>query len=220
LFYGNARRTEEKILRIKETGTTTVGLVFREGIVFATDQRVTAGHYIAHKHGKKVHMIDSHAGITISGVVADAQAVIDILRYHAKLYRIERGRPMPIRSIATLASNVFFTYRLFPLIADVLIGGVDESGPSLFNIDFFGSLTNDNYISTGSGSPIAYGILESEFKPGMSREEATKLAIKAVFYAMRRDSASGDGIDVAIVDTSGYKELSLEEKKRILSTLT
>ena len=218
MFY-DYRELVERAFKAKGTGTTTVGLIFKEGIVFATDQRVTAGHYIAHRHGKKVHMIDSHAGITISGVVADAQAVIDILRYHVKLYRIERGRPMPIRSIATLASNIFFAYRLFPLIADVLIGGVDESGPSLYNIDFFGSLTNDSYISTGSGSPVAYGILESEFKPGMSRDEAVKLAMKAVFYAMRRDSASGDGVDVAVVDSSGYRELTLEEKKRVLSSL-
>lgn len=218
LFYVSGG-PKERMRVVKETGTTTVGLVFKEGIVFATDQRVTLGHYIAHKHGKKVHMIDSHVGITISGVVADAQAVIDILRYHTKLYRVERGSPMPVRSVATLASNIFFAYRLFPLIADVLIGGVDHSGPALFNIDFFGSLTNDEYISTGSGSPVAYGILESEFKRDMSRDEAVRLAAKAVYYAMRRDVASGDGMDIAVVDSGGYKELSVDEKKRVLSSL-
>ena len=218
MFYNGLGASRETVARVKKTGTTTVGLLFRGGVVLATDKRVTAGHFIAHHQGKKIHMIDEHVGITISGVVADAQAVIDLLRFHARLYKMERGYRMPVRSVATLASNVFFAYRLFPLIADVIIAGVDEE-PRMYNIDFFGSLTSDNYISTGSGSPIAYGILESEFRKDMEKDEAVKLAVKAVHYAMRRDSASGDGIDVAVIDSAGYRELSLEEKRRIIDSL-
>ncbi|MGB9733047.1 MAG: proteasome subunit beta [Conexivisphaera sp.] len=202
----------------KTTGTTTVGLIFNGGVVLATDKRVTMGYFIAHRQGRKIYQIDDHLGITISGVVADAQAVIDVLRYGAKQYRVEQGRPMPVRSAASMAANLFFSYRLFPLIADVLIGGFDGS-PGLYNIDFFGAMSSEKYVSTGSGSPVAYGVLESGYREGLSEDDAVSLAVKAVHYAMKRDSASGDGIDAVILDARGYREVDQETKRRIVSAL-
>jgi len=198
-------------------GTTTVGLVCKDGVVFSTDTRVTMQRFIAHRKGKKVYKIDDHLGMTIAGVVADAQNVVDILRYHASIYKLERKAPIPVRAVARLASNVFFSSRLFPYIADVLIGGYDETGTSIFNVDLFGSLIKENYVSTGSGSPIAYGILESEYKDGLMLEKGVTIAVKAVTSAMKRDSASGDNFDVVIIDKKGYRELSEEEKKSILT---
>ena len=61
-------------------GTTTVGLVCSDGVVLATDTRVTAGGFIAHKRGKKLLNIDDNIAMTISGGVADAQNVVDTLR--------------------------------------------------------------------------------------------------------------------------------------------
>ncbi len=216
MFY-DLDRGEDSV-KVKKLGTTTVGLLFDGGVVLATDRRVTAGHFIAHSKGKKIHKIDDNVGMTISGVVADAQAMIDILRFHVRIYKMERGAMMPLKAVATLASNIFFAYRLYPLIADVIIAGVDEA-PGLYNIDLFGSLSSDDYISTGSGSPIAYGILEAEYHKGMGADDAVKLAAKAVHYAMRRDSASGDGIDMAVIDRSGYRELTSEEKRRVIESL-
>ena len=199
-------------------GTTTVGVVCSDGIVFSTDTRVMMPRsYIAHKKGRKVYKIDDHLGMTISGVVADAQNVVDILRYYAGIYKLEKKAPMPVRAAARLASNVFFSSRLFPYIADVLIGGHDETGASIFNVNLFGSLTKENYVSTGSGSPIAYGILESEYRDGITLEKGIAIAIKAVTSAMKRDAMSGDSFDVVIIDKGGYKELSEEEKKRLLT---
>ncbi len=200
-------------------GTTTVGIVYREGVVLATDTRVTSGTYIAHKRGRKLHQIDKHLAMTIAGVVADAQSVIETIRYHANIYRLERHKPIPVASAARLASNLFFTYRLFPLIAEVLVAGVDSGGPKLYVIDFFGSLVKEDYASTGSGSPIAYGILEDEYKKDMSEEEAIRLGAKAVTSAMKRDTATGDSFDLAIINHSGLRELSDLEKKELISTL-
>ncbi len=202
----------------RSTGTTTVGLVFDGGVVLATDRRVTMGYFIAHRQGRKIYQIDDHIGITISGVVADAQAVIDVLRYGAKYYRMEQGRRMPVRSAASMAANLFFSYRLFPLIADVIVGGYDSS-PSLYNIDFFGAISSEKYVSTGSGSPIAYGVLESGYRDGLREEEAVSLAVKSVYYAMKRDSASGDGIDAVVIDSEGYREVEEGVKERIVSSL-
>ena len=200
-------------------GTTTVGLVCMDGIVFSTDTRVTMQRFIAHKKGKKVYKIDDHLGMTIAGVVADAQNVVDTLRYYASIYKLEKKAPMPVRAVARLASNVFFSSRLFPYIADVLIGGYDETGASIFNVDLFGSLIKENYVSTGSGSPIAYGILESEYQDGLTLEKGIAIAVKAVTSAMKRDAMSGDSFDVVIIDKEGYKELSEEEKKNLLTKI-
>jgi proteasome beta subunit len=202
----------------RTTGTTTVGLIFNGGVVLATDRRVTMGYFIAHRQGRKIYQVDDNLGITISGVVADAQAVIDALRYGAKYYRIEQGRPMPVQSAASMAAGLFFSYRLFPLIADVLIGGFDEA-PGLYNIDFFGAVSSERYVSTGSGSPVAYGILESGYRDGLEEGDAVALAVKAVHYAMKRDSASGDGIDAVIVDRRGYREVDPEAKARAVASL-
>lgn len=201
-------------------GTTTVGLVCTDGLVFATDTRVTMpGGFIAHRKGKKVYKIDDHLGMTISGVVADAQNVVDILKYYAGIYKLEKKTPIPVKSAARLASNVFFSSRLFPYIADVLVGGYDDTGASIFNVDLFGSLNKENYVSTGSGSPIAYGILESEYKDDLTLEKGILIAVKAVTSAMKRDAMSGDSFDVVIINKEGYKELSEEEKKKLLTEI-
>ena len=201
-------------------GTTTVGLVCSDGVVFATDTRVTAGGFIAHKRGKKLLRIDDNIAMTISGGVADAQNVVDTLKYYANLYRIEKGRQMPVKAAAQVVSNVLFSSRLYPFIADVLVGGVDPSGGSIYNVDFFGSMNREKMVATGSGSPVAYGVLESEFKEGTTAAKAYPLAAKAIIAATRRTVATGDHFDVAILDKNGFKEIPQEEKDRLLSQFT
>ena len=198
-------------------GTTTVGLVCTDGVVLATDTRVTAGGFIAHKRGKKLLKIDDNIAMTISGGVADAQNVVDTLKYYANLYRIEKGRRMPVKSAAQVVSNMLFSSRLYPFVADVLVGGVDNSGGALFNVDFFGSMNQEKVIATGSGSPVAYGILEEEFEEGMTTTKAYPLAAKAIIAATRRNVATGDHFDVAILDKQGFRELSEQEKGKLLA---
>ena len=192
----------------------------KDGVVLASDTRAIAGNYfIAHRRVKKILKIDEHLGLTIAGVVADAQNVVDILRYYAGLYKIERKMPIPIKSAARLVANIFFSSRYFPYIADVLVGGYDANGPSIYNVDLFGSVNEEKYVSTGSGSPVAYGILESEYKEGIEIEEGIKIAIKAVNAAILRNAGTGDGFDVCIIDPKGFKELSLEEKENYVKKL-
>jgi len=198
-------------------GTTTVGVVCKDGVILASDTRVTMGFYVAHKQGKKVYQIDDHLAMTIAGSVADAQKAVDILTTNAKLYRIELSRPMPVSSAARLLSNLLFSARYVPLLAQVLVGGVDDTGPHVFSIDPFGSLTEEKYVSTGSGSPVAYGILEDKFKEGSHLKEMLPIIVKAVNAAMKRDSASGDSFVVVVIDSKGYRELGEKEKKQLLS---
>ncbi len=198
-------------------GTTTIGVVCKDGVVLASDTRVTMGSYVAHKHGKKIYRIDDHLAMTISGSVADAQRTVDILTANAQLYKLNIGRPMPVNSAARLIANLLFSSRYAPLIAQVLIGGVDDTGSHVFSLDPFGSLTEEQCVATGSGSPIAYGVLEDKFKENMPSKDVLPVIVKAVYSAMKRDAASGDNFNVAVIDEKGYQELTEEEKKRFLA---
>ena len=206
----------DAVNRLTLKGTTTIGVVCRDGVILASDTRVTMGFYVAHKHGKKIYKIDDHLAMTIAGTVADAQRTVDILTANAQLYRLNMGRPMPINSAARLVANLLFSARYMPLATQVLIGGVDDSGPHVFSLDPFGSLTEEKCVATGSGSPIAYGVLEDKFKEDMPVAEALPVVVKAVNSAMKRDTASGDSFNVAVIDINGYRELTEEEKKGLL----
>lgn len=203
--------------RLVLKGTTTVGVVCKDGVILASDTRVVMGFYIAHKHGKKVYKIDDHLGMTIAGTVADAQRVVDILTANAQLYKINMGRPMPVSSAARMVANILFSARYLPLLTQVLVGGIDGTGPHVFSLDPFGSLTEEKCVATGSGSPIAYGVLEDKYKEDVSVEEFLPPIVKAVNSAMKRDAGSGNSFNVAVIDESGYRELTDKEKNRLLT---
>jgi proteasome beta subunit len=207
----------DAVNRLVLKGTTTIGVVCKNGVILASDTRVTAGFYVAHKHGKKIYRIDDHLAMTISGGVADAQRTVDVLTANAQLYKLNTGRPMPISSAARLIANLLFSSRYAPLIAQVLIGGVDDTGQHVFSLDPFGSLTEEKCVATGSGSPIAYGVLEDKYKEDMSTKEILPVIVKAVDSAMKRDAASGDSFNVAVINDKGYQELTEEEKKQLLA---
>ena len=196
-------------------GTTTIGVVCKDGVILASDTRVTMGYYVAHKFGKKVYKIDDHIGMTIAGTVADAQRVVDILIANAHLYKVNLNRPIPVASAARLVANLLFSARYIPLATQVLVGGVDDSGPHVFNLDPYGSLTEEKMVSTGSGSPVAIGVLEDQFKETMTITEALPIIAKAVNAAMKRDVASGNSYNIITIDANGYRELSDEEKSKL-----
>lgn len=196
-------------------GTTTVGIVCKDGVILASDTRVTMGYFVAHHKGKKIYQIDEHLAMTIAGNVADAQKAVDILKANAALYRLSYERLMPVNTAARVLANLLFSTRYAPLVTQVLVGGVDNTGPHIYAIDPFGSVTEEKCVSTGSGSPIAYGILEDKYTEDTTIKEFTPIVVKAVKAAMKRDTASGDSFDVVLIDENGVKELSDEEKKNI-----
>jgi len=198
-------------------GTTTVGVICRDGVILASDTRVTMGFFVAHHKGKKIYRIDDHLAMTISGNVADAQRAVEILRVNAQLYRLNTARPMPVSSAARLIANLLFSSRYAPLIAQVLIGGMDDSGSHVFSIDPFGSITEEKCVATGSGSPIAYGVLEDKYKQEVAIKDMLPIVVRAVDSAMKRDSASGDSFDVSVIDKKGYRELTEREKRNVMA---
>jgi len=207
----------DAVNRLALRGTTTIGVVCKDGVILASDTRVTMGFYIAHKLGKKIYKIDDHLGMTIAGTVADAQRVVDIITANAQLYKINIGRPMPVGSAARMVANLLFSARYLPLLTQVLVGGLDETGPHVFSLDLFGSLTEEKCVATGSGSPIVYGVLEDKYKEDVPVEEFLPMIVKAVNSAMKRDAASGDNYNVTIIDGKGYRELTSKEKNKLLA---
>lgn len=196
-------------------GTTTCALTCNDGIVLAADTRASAGFFIADRHVMKIQKVDRHMGMTIAGGVADAQNLVDIMRYNANIYRLTNRELMPIKSAARLCSNVLFNQRYYPYYVQIILAGFDNVGGQIYNIDLFGSITTEKFISTGSGSPVAYGYLESEFKEDLSVNEAYKIAIQAIAAAIRRNAGTGDNINAVIIDKEGYRELSREKKESV-----
>ena len=203
---------EQKILH----GTTTVGIECKDGVILCADMRASAGYFIANNNTMKIQKIDNHVGMTMAGGVADAQNITDILRYHSNVHRIEKQEYLPIKSIARLTSLIFHQNRGYPFIADILVGGYDKMGPALYNIDLFGSIDEKKFVTTGSGSPVAYGILETEYHDDLTTQEGKVIALRAVKAAITRNIGTGDGINVAIIDKDGFRLLTKEQKKTII----
>ncbi len=208
-----SNNVEEKILH----GTTTVGIKAKDGVILCADMRASAGYFIANNNTMKIQKIDEHAGMTMAGGVADAQNITDILRYHANLHRIQKQEPIPIKSLTRLTSLIFHQNRGYPFIADILVGGYDKTGPDLYNIDMFGSVEKKTFVTTGSGSPVAYGLMEEEYHENLSVEDAKIIALRAVKAAITRNIGTGDGINIAILDKDGFRLLTNEQKKAIIT---
>jgi len=188
------------------TGTTTVGIICNGGVVLATESQATMGYLVASHRAPKIHKITDHIAMTISGTVADAQQIIRIIRANVNLRRLELGRELSVRAVSQLTAILLFQNRLYPYVTMLIVGGVDEEGPHIFTLDSLGSLLEeDKFAATGSGSVIAYGVLEDGYRENMPIEEAVELAKRAVKAARRRDIASGGKIQVAVITKDGIK---------------
>lgn len=192
-------------------GTTTLSLVCKDGVVASAEHRATMGTMIAHKVAKKIYKIDEHLLLTTAGLVGDAQILARYLKAEAELYKMEREERMPVGGAATLMANILNQRKFYPYYVQLIIAGVDDGGPHVFSLDAAGGAIEDVYTTSGSGSPYVLGVLEDNYKKEMSIEDGIDLAIKAMNAAMKRDSASGNGIDLVIITSKGYKELSQEE---------
>ena len=179
-------------------GTTTVGLKLRDSVVIAADKRASQGYFIAHKRVRKIIKIDDHVVMSIAGLVADAQILASQLQYLARKFKYEEGVQVPVRTLVSYLGLLLNTYKYFPFEVQLIVGGYDKE-PRLYAVQWFGDYTEENYAVTGSGSPVAIGLLESRYSPDLSVEEAVKLALEAIRASTRRDVFSGEGVDVAVV---------------------
>ena len=178
-------------------GTTTVGVLCDGGVVLASESRATMGSFIASSQAKKIYQIDDLVGMTTAGAVGDAQSLVRMVQVEARLYKMQRGERMTVKAVTSMLANILSSRRYYPFMVQLVMGGVDRYGPKIYSLDALGGQIEERRIvSTGSGSPIAYGVLEAMYKPGISIEDGTVLAARAIHNAMKRDSASGDKIEL------------------------
>jgi len=201
-----------------KTGTTTIGLVCKDGVVLAADKRATAGNLIVDKRAEKVHIISEDMAVTIAGTVSDAQLLIKLIKAEMKLKEVRTNKKPTIKEAANLLGGLLYSnlrrMSMFPGIAHFLLGGKDVKGIHLYDLFPDGSVTKiKDFVSSGSGSVIAYGVLESQYSPEITVSEGVKLAIKAINAALQRDSASGNGVDVVTVSSKEIKRVWQKELK-------
>ena len=200
-----------------KTGTSTVGITYDGGVVVGADHRATMGHFIANKSVQKLFRISDNIALTTAGLVGHAQSLSRVLAAELKLFELKRDMPMTVKGAATFTANILSGR---PHYVQLLIVGVDTSGPSVYSIDSAGGSIPDTYCATGSGSPYMYGVLEDQFKTGMSKEQALSLAAKALLASAQRDAASGNGMDLAfITNENGFTQLSEEDVSTLLSNI-
>jgi len=191
-------------------GATTVGVVFKDGVILASEKRVSYGYLVVSKTGKKVFKITDHVGAACAGLVSDMQELIREVSAYGNLFSLDVGRPISVRSAAKLMSNLLFSRRLAPLITQTIVGGFDDEGPSLYSLDPLGSVLPDKYTVVGSGTEIAMGVVEDGFKENMDLEAAKGLVIRGMKSAISRDIMSGDGVDFLIITKDGIAEESMK----------
>jgi proteasome beta subunit len=196
-------------------GTTTLGLVCKDGIVMATEMRATMGNLIGHKTTQKLFKISDNMALTVAGLVGDAQMLARWLSAEVKLYELKTGTSMSLRASSTLMANIMNGRRYMPFWVQLLLGGIDSEGGHVYSLDAAGGSIPDKFQTTGSGSPFVYGVLEDRFTENLSVKQGKVLGVRALTAAMKRDSASGDGISMCVIDSNGYHPVSQEDIDKI-----
>ncbi len=191
-------------------GATTIGVVCKDGVVLASEKRVSYGYLIVSKGGKKVFKITDNIGAACAGLVSDMQILVREVNAYVNLFSLDVGRSVSVRAAAKLMSNLLFNRRMAPLITQTIVGGIDDEGPSLYVLDVLGSVIPDKYAVVGSGTEIAMGVLEEGYGEDMTVEDAKELVTRSIKSAVSRDIMSGDGIDFLVITKNGSTEETMK----------
>ena len=197
-------------------GTTTVGITCKDGVVFASERRASMGNLVAHKVAEKIFKINDHIVTPIAGSVGDAQSLMKVIDAEVSLYQMRNNDNMSVKAAASLTANIL---RSGPMYVQTLLGGIDEDKPSLYSLDPAGGMIKDKYISTGSGSIVAYGVLEDRYDENITTDEGIEIAIRAIKAAAERDTYSGNGYLVAKVDANGVEMLDNGKINEVLEKI-
>ena len=190
-------------------GATTIGVVCKDGVILASEKRVSYGYMIMSKTGKKVFRVTDQIGAACAGLIADMQILIRQMEAYSKLYELDHNRRISVRAAAKFISNILFQRRYFPYITQTIVGGVDDEGSTIYILDPLGSVIPDKFAAVGSGAEIAIGVLEAAYKDDCDLEDGKALVVRAMKSALARDTASGNGIDLLLITSDGIKEESL-----------
>jgi proteasome beta subunit len=203
---------------ILKTGTSLVGIVCKDGVVMASDRRVTmGGQVIADKTFRKTYKINDYLVASIAGTLSDAQINLRVISSQLKLKELKDKKRPSIKEAASFISTMKFQnirqHSMIPAIVGNLIAGFDSDGKTtLYNISPDGALKKiEEYDASGSGMIYIWGMLEKNYKEGLSVEEGINLAADAIQVAIERDPASGNGIDIFAITKDGIKQVSKQK---------
>jgi proteasome beta subunit len=188
-------------------GATAVGISFDDGIVLASERRIAYGNFLVSKSTKKTFPLTPNVAAACAGLVADMQLLSLQIKALTKIRKMEIKRDVPPNSVAKMMSNLMYERRFFPLLTQVIVGGLVDK-PSIYTLDPLGSVLPDEYAAVGTGAEMALGVLDQSYKEKLTEKEAVDLAIKSIRAATMRDSFSGDGIDVLVINKQGTKEFT------------
>lgn len=188
-------------------GATAVGITYNDGVVFASEKRIAYGNFLVSKNTKKTFQITPNVGATCAGLVADMQILSLQISALAKIRKMDLRRDVPPNTIAKMMSNMMYERRFFPLLTQVIVGGLVDK-PVIYTLDPLGSVLPDEYAAVGTGAEIALGVLDPQFNKELDEQQAIELAKKAIKAASMRDSFSGDGIDVLVINSKESKEIT------------
>jgi proteasome beta subunit len=198
--------------------TTTIGIIYNEGIILATEKRATMGHFIASQDAQKIHQLDHNIGLTMAGSVGDAQKLIKWMRFESATYKHQHGTSITIKGISNVLANILNNAKSFEV--SMVIGGVDKTGYKLYSLDAYGGLIEEEkFVSTGSGSLMAYGVLEDNYKDGITMNNGLKLVVRALQTAMKRDAASGGKVNAMRITKNGCEIINESEINKIMEKL-
>lgn len=189
-------------------GATAVGISFDNGVVLASEKRVSYGNFVVNKNTKKTFQVTDHVGAACAGMIADMQILVRQVGALAKIRKLETRRNVAPNSVAKMMSVIMFERRFFPLLTQVIVGGIDQK-PEIYTLDPLGSVLPDDYAAVGTGAEMALGVMDSEYRANISEQSAKELAIKAIKSSIKRDSGSGDGIDILFVTRNPQRDESL-----------
>lgn len=203
-----------KKIQIKyNKGTTTLAFRYKGGICVAVDSRATGGMYIASGTIMKIIKMNKYLVGTIAGGAADCYYWQRVLALRCKMHLLRNRERISVAAASKLLSNMLYGYKGMGLSLGCMIAGYDKNGGDLYYVDNEGARTRGDLFSVGSGSPYAYGAIDSVYRYDMEDEEAFEAARKAIFSATYRDIASGGRVRVVSMKEDGWKFVSDDDCK-------
>ena len=188
-------------------GTTAVGVRAKMGVILIVDKRISS-RLVVPASIEKIFAIDTHVGCATSGLVADARALVDRARVEAQMNRVQYDEAIPVDILVKKICDFKQSYTQFgggrPFGTALLVAGVDESGPRLFETDPSGALIEYRASAVGAGRTQALEVLEKEYKEGMSEEAAIQLGLKAL-HAGTEGKFNPEALEIAaVIDSTGH----------------
>lgn len=196
-------------------GTTSVGIKASDGVVLLVDKRI-ASRLLEPQSTEKIFQIDDHIGAVTSGLVADARALVDRSRVDAQINRVVYNEPIGVEVLAKKICDHKQTFTQYggvrPYGTALLIGGVDDEGPHLFETDPSGALLMIKATGIGSGRNAVMEVLEEKYDENANIEKTIDLGLEALYKATEGKLTVGT-VEIAVVDAKDYKFKKIEPKK-------